>query len=267
MPWGSWVTCEETVNGYDVGDDFTRTPPGGTDPGPFTYIDERRRLQKRHGYLFEVPVHGEASAEPITQAGRFAHESVAWDPHTEALYLSEDNFAFPSGFYKYVPPVGPHRAGRLVDGGKLYMLKVKGVTNADLARHQQRGATLQGRVGAHRPAGLRLRAPGAGAPPSEDQRRGDPVRQLAGAGQGGGQVLPARGHDLRQRLGLLHLDPGRPGRRPDPAGHGRRLRQGLRPDLGLRHEEADAAHAVRVAERARCSTSRTTSPPASAARW
>ena len=141
MPWGSWVTCEETVNGYDVGDDFTRTPPGGTDPGPFTYVTNVN-LQKRHGYLFEVPVHGEASAEPITQAGRFAHESVAWDPHTEALYLSEDNFSFPSGFYKYVPPVSPSRAGRLVDGGKLYMLKVKGVTNADLARHKERGATF-----------------------------------------------------------------------------------------------------------------------------
>ncbi len=142
MPWGSWVTCEETVNGYDVGDDFTRTPPGGTDPGPFTYVTNVN-LQKRHGYIFEVPVHGEASAEPITQAGRFAHESVAWDPHTEALYLSEDNFSFPSGFYKYVPPAGPRRAGRLLDGGKLYMLKVKGVTNADLARHQQRGATFE----------------------------------------------------------------------------------------------------------------------------
>ena len=116
MPWGSWVTCEETVNGYDVGDDFTRTPPGGTDPGPFTYVTNVN-LQKRHGYLFEVPVHGEASAEPITQAGRFAHESVAWDPHTEALYLSEDNFSFPSGFYKYVPPASPHKAGALVDGG------------------------------------------------------------------------------------------------------------------------------------------------------
>jgi secreted PhoX family phosphatase len=141
MPWGSWVTCEETVNGPDVGDDFTRTPVGGTDPGPFTYI-QNARLQKTHGHIFEVPVHGDASAEPITHAGRFAHESVAWDPHTEALYLSEDNFAFPSGFYKYVPPVSPRRSGRIVDGGKLFMLKVKGVSNADLARHQEAGATF-----------------------------------------------------------------------------------------------------------------------------
>ena len=26
MPWGSWVTCEETVNGPDVGPDFTSRP-------------------------------------------------------------------------------------------------------------------------------------------------------------------------------------------------------------------------------------------------
>ena len=166
MPWGSWVTCEETVNGYDVGDDFTRTPPGGTDPGPFTNATNSQ-LQKRHGYLFEVPVHGEASAEPITQAGRFAHESVAWDPHTEALYLSEDNFAFPSGFYKYVPPANPRRAGRLVDGGKLYMLKVKGVTNADLARHQQRGATFNVEWVRIDQPDFDFGRPAAGSPPSK----------------------------------------------------------------------------------------------------
>ncbi len=26
MPWGSWITCEETVNGPDVGPDFTGAP-------------------------------------------------------------------------------------------------------------------------------------------------------------------------------------------------------------------------------------------------
>ena len=41
MPWGSWVTCEETVNGPDVGPDFT-----GASNVPLT---------KPHGYVFEVP--------------------------------------------------------------------------------------------------------------------------------------------------------------------------------------------------------------------
>ena len=135
MPWGSWMTCEETVNGYDVGDDFTR----GSAP-PTTYI-QNARLQKTHGFIFEVPADGEATAQPVTSAGRFPHESVAWERKTGALYLSEDNFAFPSGFYKYVPPENPEQVGHLADGGKLYMLKVAGVTNADLAVHIENGTT------------------------------------------------------------------------------------------------------------------------------
>ena len=128
MPWGSWITCEETVNGYDVGDDFNR--PAGSNP---LAQATNSRLQKTHGFIFEVPADGRATAEPIRSAGRFAHESVAWEGG--ALYLSEDNFSFPSGFYKYVPPQDADRVGRLVDGGRLYMLKVAGVFNADLARH------------------------------------------------------------------------------------------------------------------------------------
>jgi secreted PhoX family phosphatase len=161
MPWGSWVTCEETVNGYDVGDDFTR----GALP-PTTYVTNAR-LQKTHGWIFEVPAHGEASAQPITQAGRFPHESVAWDPHSDALYLSEDNFAFPSGLYKYVPPRDPRRVGGLLDGGTLYMLKVKGVDNADLARTQPRGATYDVEwVKIDNPS-FDFGRPAAGSPPSK----------------------------------------------------------------------------------------------------
>ncbi len=39
MPWGSWVTCEETVNGPDVGPDFTGTPN--------TTADQAARLRLR----------------------------------------------------------------------------------------------------------------------------------------------------------------------------------------------------------------------------
>jgi secreted PhoX family phosphatase len=129
MPWGAWVTCEETVNGPDVGNDFTG--------------QDNTLLTKPHGAIFEVPVNGDATAEPITMAGRFAHEAVSLDPKEGALYLSEDNFNFPSGFYKYVPPQHPMKAGRLMDGGKLYMLKVKGVWNAELARSQPNGTTYK----------------------------------------------------------------------------------------------------------------------------
>ncbi len=85
MPWGAWVTCEETVNGPDVGADFTRTP--------------NIALTKPHGYVFEVPAshlpgQGQSTREPIRNAGRFAHEAVSFDPRHGHLYLTEDNFAF-----------------------------------------------------------------------------------------------------------------------------------------------------------------------------
>lgn len=118
MPWGSWITCEETVNGDDVGPDFTGQPNDGL---------------RKHGYIFEVPLGGTADPRPVRSAGRFAHESVAWDEGTLALYMSEDNFAFPSGFYRYLPPVAPAPLGRLLDGGTLQMLAVANETNADLA--------------------------------------------------------------------------------------------------------------------------------------
>lgn len=140
MPWGAWITCEETVNGPDIGDDFTRTPRGGVDPGPLTYISNAA-LKEPHGFIFEVPADGVSNAEPIRNAGRFAHEAVALDPRDGALYQTEDNFGFPSGFYKYVAPVNPMSARRIEDGGTLWMLKVKGVHQAELSTSQPTGAT------------------------------------------------------------------------------------------------------------------------------
>lgn len=127
MPWGSWVTCEETINGPDVFDDFTR----GSAPAD-TY-EQNAQLTKPHGYIFEVTAYGMGSAEPITHAGRFAHEAVALDPHTGWLYMTEDDFGFPAGFFKYIPPVHPRRAGRIEDGGTLWMLAVTGRPNVDLS--------------------------------------------------------------------------------------------------------------------------------------
>ncbi|GAB3684256.1 DUF839 domain-containing protein [Actinocorallia lasiicapitis] len=124
MPWGAWVTCEETVNGPDVGNDHT----GG----------DNSKLKEKHGYIFEVGV-----GEPITKAGRFAHESVALDPRTGYLYLTEDDFAFASGFYRYLPPKHPVTEGRLLDGGRLQMLAVKGKPRAKLYKHQKPGATYE----------------------------------------------------------------------------------------------------------------------------
>lgn len=125
-PWGSWVTCEETINGPDVFDDFTR----GTRP-PNTFITNAL-LQQPHGFIFEVPTTGAASAQPITSAGRFAHEAVVFDSSDGVLYLTEDDFGLPSGFYKYVPPSNAVRSGRIDDGGELFMLAVDDRPRIDL---------------------------------------------------------------------------------------------------------------------------------------
>jgi secreted PhoX family phosphatase len=110
MPWGSWVSGEENVNGPDASTNF---------------LGQDLDLQEKHGYLWEVPVgRGPGAAEiavPITSAGRFNHEAVAWG-HDGSLYLTEDNFDGPSGFYRYDPPEDPTREGRLADGGRLSVL-------------------------------------------------------------------------------------------------------------------------------------------------
>jgi secreted PhoX family phosphatase len=129
MPWGSWITCEETVNGPDVGADFT----GASNVG----------LTQRHGFIFEVPAGGKSNRQPIVAAGRFAHEAAAYSPREGIVYLTEDNFGFPSGLYRYKPPRNPMRTGCLEDGGCLQMLRVVGVPNAHLEATQVNGASYK----------------------------------------------------------------------------------------------------------------------------
>ena len=96
-PWGSWLSCEETVNGTQNG------------------------FPVNHGYVFEVPV-GEVvdDPQPYRAMGRFAHEAVAVDPATGIVYETEDD-GDTSGFYRFLPAV----PGDLSRGGVLQMLAVK----------------------------------------------------------------------------------------------------------------------------------------------
>ncbi len=113
-PWGSWLSCEErTVHGPLLG-------------------------VKDHGYVFEVPGEGEASARPIRDMGRMDHEAVAVDAATGAVYLTEDN-GDTSGFYRFLPCDTTPAVGALEKGGRLEMLKVRDVENADL-RQAEAGA-------------------------------------------------------------------------------------------------------------------------------
>jgi uncharacterized protein len=156
MPWGSWVTCEETINGPDVGPDFTNV--------------SNVPLQQPHGFIFEVPAGGQSTREPIRAAGRFAHEAVAFDPIEGILYLTEDNFGFPSGFYRYLPASNPMETGSLDNDGRLQMLAVAGQPNLDLAVDQPDGATYDVEwVDIEDPAPTFPYTPGETAPTSNNE--------------------------------------------------------------------------------------------------
>lgn len=92
-PWGSWLTCEETV---------VAAPDA----------------EMSHGWVFEVPAarRGLADPVPLKAMGRFRHEAVAIDPDTGIAYQTEDR---DDGlFYRFIPAT----PGKLVAGGRLQAL-------------------------------------------------------------------------------------------------------------------------------------------------
>lgn len=117
-PWGSWLSCEETVLG-----------PKGSFRG-VQYSHE-----KHHGWVFEVPSEGKASQEPLVALGRFVHEALAVDPHDGIIYETEDRDT--AGFYRFLP----NEREILTKGGNLQMLKVKG--QADLRTGAKRGVRYE----------------------------------------------------------------------------------------------------------------------------
>lgn len=110
-PWGSWVSCEETVG--VAGERYART--GDTGGGV--------RVQKFHGYNFEVPAAapGLVPAVPLTAMGRFNHEAIAVDPRTGIVYQTEDRSD--GLLYRFVPRV----PGQLAEGGRLEVLRIAGM--------------------------------------------------------------------------------------------------------------------------------------------
>ena len=110
-PWGSWLSCEETVLG-----------PGGE----HTYLEP-------HGYVFEVPANGASNAQPLRAMGRFVHEAVAVDPRTGSVYETEDRQT--AGFYRFAPTEREHLAA----GGHLEMLAITHAPQADMRTKQRAG--------------------------------------------------------------------------------------------------------------------------------
>lgn len=93
-PWGSWLTCEETV------------------------IQAGFNVRKDHGYVFEVPARAKKMVEPVPlkAMGRFKHEAACVDPRTGVVYLTEDTAD--SLLYRFLP----NAPGELAKGGKLQAL-------------------------------------------------------------------------------------------------------------------------------------------------
>jgi secreted PhoX family phosphatase len=112
-PWGSWLTCEETV----------------VAPGP------KNPITKQHGYIFEVPHDGTSNAMPLKAMGCFVHEAIAIDPSTGVVYETEDRAR--AGLYRFTPKT----PGRLADGGSLQMLAIDGRPRFDTSRGQGAGAS------------------------------------------------------------------------------------------------------------------------------
>lgn len=114
-PWGTWLSCEETVEGIG----------SGRFPG----------LTRSHGYVFEVPADGTAEAVPLREMGRFLHEAVAVDPASGIAYLTED--AAQAGLYRFTPKT----PGKLADGGRLEMLAVADRPRMDTRTGQRDGVS------------------------------------------------------------------------------------------------------------------------------
>ena len=159
-----------------------------------------RRVERRAAAAPRVHLRGAGrrAVQPATDhVGRSVRpRGGGVQPRRGHVYLTEDNFAFPSGLYRYMPPQNPMKVGSLVNGGTLQMLRVVGQANADLEASQVNGATYQvdwvdiddpaptfptRRVCRRRPRTT---------PPS--------ARRQPGTSPGCGGLLPPRGRGLRQ---------------------------------------------------------------------
>lgn len=102
-PWGSWVSCEESVDARG---------------GP---------IEQNHGFNFEVPAFatGLAAPVPLTEMGRFNHEAIAVHPATGIVYQTEDRGD--GLIYRFLP----NRPGHLRAGGRLQALALADQPSGD----------------------------------------------------------------------------------------------------------------------------------------
>lgn len=122
-PWGSWVTCEETVirKGFNAQKNALLNAFGGG------FMAERD-----HGFNFEVQASidpGLAEPVPLTAMGRFNHEAIAVDPASSIVYQTEDRGD--GVLYRFIPKTRGDGRAKLADGGRLQALAINGQPSRD----------------------------------------------------------------------------------------------------------------------------------------
>ncbi|MGD1914987.1 MAG: alkaline phosphatase PhoX [Phycisphaerales bacterium] len=124
-PWGTWITCEETVERAS------------------NRWSEDRIYERDHGYNFEVPATATpslAEPKPIRGMGRFMHEAICVDPSTGIVYQTEDRH---DGLvYRFVPNV----PGKLHEGGRLQVLSAKRKLSLDTRNWEGRTVAVGERL-------------------------------------------------------------------------------------------------------------------------
>jgi uncharacterized protein len=187
-PWGSWLTCEESVLGP---------------------ADVQNPLALQHGYIFEVPHDGVSDAKPIKAMGCFIHEAIAIDPQTGIVYETQDSSR--SGLYRYVPRM----RNRLADGGRLQMLAIDGRRGFDTSRGQRVGDVYDIRwvdiPEPDRPHHLSTTSGyGLGVLQQGVDRGGATFSRLEGATFGDGRLYVTATDGGNARMGQVwEIDPGR----------------------------------------------------------
>lgn len=110
-PWGSWLTCEETMETAADAD-----------------------VTKPHGWVFEVPADatGLVDPAPLKAMGRFNHEAACIDPRTGIVYQTEDTQD--SLFYRFIPTT----PGKLAEGGRLQAMVIRDAPGVDTSNNIDR---------------------------------------------------------------------------------------------------------------------------------
>ena len=231
MPWGAWITCEETVNGPDVGPDFT-----GRQQHP---ADQAARLHLRGPGRRPVRP---ASRSPA--AGRFAHEAVVVRPGRGHPVPDRGQLRLPVRVLPVHPgdePDGDRHArqrGPAPDAGGQGPAQREPGRGPAGGRHATRssGSTSTTRT---RPSRTR---------PARPRRRPTTRRSTyvgnQGRAKGAAYFSRLEGQVYDHGVVYFTLDPGRRPGRGRPGADRRRLRQRHRPDLGVPHRTSAARSCI-----------------------